>query len=137
MLTAPNVILALKLAVVAVTLLLIASLIALVRGKYRLHGRINLFFFVLTETALVGLEVIARAIDPDLFRDYFTDMNAWNELKVHLCFSIPSAILLPVLFITGFRRRIRIHYPLALVFLAFWIGTFVTGVFFLPHSMPQ
>jgi hypothetical protein len=133
-LTAANVILVLKFAVIAVTLLLIASLIALVRGKYHLHGRINFVFFVLTELAVIGLEIIARIIDPDLFRNYFDYTDAWTELKVHLCFSIPSAILLPILLYTGLRRRIRIHYPLALVFLVFWIGTFVTGVFFLPHS---
>jgi hypothetical protein len=132
-LTAPIVILALKIAVVAVTLLLIASLISLALGKYHLHGRINIVFFVLTEIALIGLEVIARVIDPDLFSDYFTNTDAWSELKIHLCFSIPSAILLPVLLYTGLRRRINIHYPLALIFLIFWIGTFVTGVFFLPH----
>ena len=133
MLTAPIVILVLKIAVVAVTLLLIASLIALAAGRYRLHGRINIVFFVLTEIAFIGLEVIARGIDPDLFRDYFTNTDAWSELRVHLCFSIPSALILPVLLYTGLRRRIGIHYPLALIFLLFWIGTFITGVFFLPH----
>jgi hypothetical protein len=134
-LTASNVILVLKFAVVAVTLLLIASLIALARGKFRLHGRINIVFFVLTEIAVIGLEVIARWVDPSLFPDYFNNTDAWTELRIHLCFSVPSALILPVLLYTGLRRHIRVHYPLALVFLVFWIGTFVTGVFFLPHNV--
>jgi hypothetical protein len=133
-LSAASVILTLKVAVVAVTLLLIASLIALALGRYRLHGRINLVFFALTLTALVGLEVIARLIDPDLFREYFDKTDAWTELYIHLCFSVPSALLLPILLYSGLRRRIALHFPLALVFLVFWIGTFITGVFFLPHT---
>jgi len=42
------VILVLKVAVIAVTVLLVASLTALARGNIRLHGRINYVFFVLT-----------------------------------------------------------------------------------------
>jgi hypothetical protein len=82
----------------------------------------------------VGLEVIARLIEPDLFREYFTKTDAWTELYIHLCFSVPSALLLPILLYSGLRRRISLHYPLALVFLVFWVGTFITGVFFLPHA---
>ena len=134
MLSAAAVILTLKIAVISVTGLLIASLIALVRGKYRWHGRINVVFFSLTMSALVGLEVIARLIEPELFRDYFTRMDAWTELYIHLAFAVPSALILPILLYSGLRRRIGLHYPLALVFLAFWVGTFVTGVFFLPHK---
>ena len=52
MLTGPNVILTLKVAVAAVTVLLLASLVALARGQYRLHGRINLVFFTLTLAAV-------------------------------------------------------------------------------------
>ena len=40
----------------------------------------------------------------------------------------------PILLYSGLRGRIALHYPLALLFLVFWIGTFVTGVFFLPHT---
>src|SRR5206468_5348578 len=71
-LTGPNVILALKVAVAAVTVLLLASLVALVRRNYRLHGRINLAFFVLTLTAVLGLELLIRVYDPGLF-DYFDE----------------------------------------------------------------
>jgi hypothetical protein len=133
-LTAASIILTLKVAVVAVTVLLIASLVALATGRYRLHGRINIAFFALTLTALIGLEVIARLIEPDMFSEYFTQKNAWTEFYIHLCFSIPSTIILPVLLYSGLSRRIKLHYPLALVFLVFWTGTFITGVFFLPHQ---
>ena len=134
MLSAATIILTLKVAVIAVSVLLIASLVALARGKYQWHGRINLVFFFLTMTALIGLEVVAHLIEPDLFRDYFTKTDAWTELYIHLGFAVPSAIILPILLYSGLRGRIALHYPLALVFLFFWIGTFVTGVFFLPHT---
>jgi uncharacterized membrane protein YozB (DUF420 family) len=132
---AGNIILVLKIAVIAVSLLLAASLIALAMKKHRLHGRINLVFFVLTETALIGLEVISRLIDPDLFREFFDATGAWNYLYIHLCFAIPCAILLPIILFSGWVRKIHLHFPLALVFLALWIGTFITGVFFLPHRV--
>src|SRR6266478_8188192 len=64
MLTGPNVILTLKVAVSVVTLIFLSSLVALARGQYRLHGRINMVFFSLTVVALLGLEVVARIIDP-------------------------------------------------------------------------
>jgi hypothetical protein len=133
-LTAAWVILSLKIAVIAVTLLLIASLVALARGKYRLHGIINTVFFALTMTAVIGLEVIANIIRPGMFREYFTRTDSWTEFYIHLCFSIPCAVLAPVVLYTGLRGRIHIHYPLALIFLVGWIGTFVTGVFFFSHA---
>jgi len=134
MLTGPHVISVLKVAVIAVTMLLGSSLIALYRGNFRLHGRINLAFFVLTTSALVGLEVVARILDPQLF-DYFErDPVLKKTLATHLCFSLPSALLMPLMLFTGFTHRRRWHLFLAAVFAALWIGTFVTGVFFLPHS---
>ena len=69
MLTGPNVILTLKVAVAAVTVLLLASLVALARGQYRLHGRINLVFFTLTLAAVLGLELVIHVISPKAF-DY-------------------------------------------------------------------
>ena len=132
MLTGPNVILALKVAVAAVTVLLLASLAALVRRNYRLHGRINLAFFVLTLTAVLGLELVIRVYDPALF-DYF-DEDTRQVMRVHLMFSVPSAILLPVMYFTGRTGRGRVHVVLAVLFGALWTGTFVTGVFFLPHQ---
>ena len=129
MLTGPHVILTLKVAVLAVTCLFLASLIALARGDYRLHGRINLTFFSLTATALLGLEVIARLIDPDLF-NYFNEEQR-RALSIHLCFSMPAALIMPVMLFTGLSHRRRLHLTLAAIFGVLWAGTFVTGIFFL------
>jgi uncharacterized membrane protein YozB (DUF420 family) len=130
----PNVILALKVAVIAVTCLLLASLAALARGNYRLHGRLNLAFFILTATALLTLEVLVRFASPGLF-DYF-DEGTRRMLRLHLCFSLPAAALLPVMLYTGLGRRPAVHLTLAAVFGVLWVGTFVTGVFYLPHTLP-
>lgn len=132
MLTGPNVILTLKVAVCIVTLIFLTSLIALARGNYRLHGGINMVFFVLTLIALVSLELAARIIDPTLF-DYF-DEGTRQILAIHLCFSLPSAAIMPVMLFTGLTHRRRWHLTLAAIFATLWIGTVVTGVFFLPHT---
>lgn len=129
------VILILKIAVITVTGLLIASLWALWRGNIRLHGRINIVFFVLTLAALLGLEVIARVLYPPIFKQHFEQHNAETALTIHLWFSIPSALLLLVMLPTGWRRYRRIHIGLGIVFLCLWVGTFITGVFFLPDSV--
>lgn len=131
MLTGPQVLLTLKIAVVSVTLLFLASLVALAYGKYRWHGRINTLFFVLTLSALLGLEVVVRFLDPQLFA-YFDDATRRN-LTIHLCFALPAALLLPAMLYTGRTHRRTFHVTLALAFSVFWVGTFVTGVFFLPH----
>lgn len=132
MLTGPQVILALKLAVAAVTLLLLASLVALARGNIRLHGRINLAFAALTLAALLGLELLARGLNPNLF-DYFTPETV-QALRIHLGFSVPAAVLLPLMLYTGLTRRRRLHIALAVLFSILWAGTVVTGLFFLPHE---
>jgi uncharacterized membrane protein YozB (DUF420 family) len=126
------VILILKVAVIAVTVLLAGSLVALSRGNYWLHGRINMVFFALTLTALLGLEVVARILDPVMFEKYFAGRE--TVLRVHLGFSMPAAILLPLMLYTGLTHRRRLHVGLACVFSVLWIGTFITGVFFLPHD---
>jgi hypothetical protein len=82
--------------------------------------------------AVLGLEVLVRFIKPDAF-DYF-DEDTRRALRIHLCFSVPSAVLLPVMYATGWARRRRLHLMLACVFLVLWTGTFVTGIFFLPHG---
>jgi uncharacterized membrane protein YozB (DUF420 family) len=130
------VILVLKIAVAAVTILLAASLLALARGRYRLHGRINTVFFVLTIAALLGLEVIARLLDPELFNQYLEEHRAADALRIHLGFSIPSALLLFFMLITGWAHRRYWHIGLGVVFLVLWTGTFITGIFFLPHELP-
>jgi uncharacterized membrane protein YozB (DUF420 family) len=134
MLSGPDVILTLKVAVAGVTVLLLASLVALVRGNTRLHGRINVVFFALTAATLVGFELLIRVIRPDLFAYFEADAELSRRLRVHLCFSVPAALLMPVMLWTGLTHRRRIHLFLAGVFGALWAGTFVTGVFFLPHN---
>ena len=133
---AGTIILVLKIAVVLVTLLLIASLAALAKGNYRLHGRINIVVFVLTLLALVGLEVIARLLSPELFTEHFEYHQAQTALQVHLSFSLPAALLLPFMLVSGLRHRRNWHIGIGVLFLMLWTGTFVTGVFFLPHSNP-
>lgn len=134
MLTGPHVILTLKIAVISVTLLLLASLVALSRGNYKLHGQINRVFFVLTIVALLGLEAIVRFIDPAVF-DYFS-AETKTILAIHLCFAVPSAALLPIMLFTGIRRRRNWHLTVAALFGVLWTGTFITGVFYLPHTLP-
>ncbi len=129
MLTSANVILCLKSAVAAVTVLLGGSLLALLYRNYRLHGRINTAFFVLTFVALLGLEVIVRIIDPGLFDDFTPQQR--HFLFIHLCFALPAAALLPVMLITGWTGRGRLHLGLAFFFGLLWAGTVITGLFFL------
>ena len=131
MLTGPHVILALKIAVAAVTVLLLLSFVASGAGNYRLHGRINVVFFTLTLVALFGLEFIVRIVRPEIFQYINNDEELRNALNIHLCFSVPSALLMPAMLYTGLTHRRTIHLCLAVVFGTLWIGTFVTGVFFL------
>jgi hypothetical protein len=132
-LTAENVILALKAAVILVTVLLLASLAAVARGHYRLHGWINRVVFALTLAALVGLEGLARLVLPGAFQEFFDRTDAWGALYTHLGFAVPTAVLLCVMLYTGLRHRRRLHIALGISFLVLWAGTLITGVFFLPH----
>jgi len=129
------IILILKIAVIAVTVLLAASFFALSRGNIRLHGRINLVFFALTLAALVGLELIVQWISPGLFDEYLTRHDAKGALRVHLAFSLPSAAMLGVMLFTGLGHRRKLHIGMGICFLILWTGTFVTGVFFLSHAL--
>jgi uncharacterized membrane protein YozB (DUF420 family) len=126
------VILTLKIAVSAVTVLLLASLVALARGNQRLHGRINVIFFTLTLITLLGFEVLAQLIRPDVFLYIKQNEELYGRLRIHLCFSIPSAVLMPAMLYTGLTHRRRVHLVLAVLFAILWTGTFVTGVFFMP-----
>jgi uncharacterized membrane protein YozB (DUF420 family) len=132
MLTGPHVILILKIAVITVTAVLLAALAALARGNYRLHGRLNVAFAVLTIGVVLGLEALVRFIDPTIF-DYF-EPETKQALFIHLCFSIPAAMLLPIMLYTGLTHRRTFHLALAVLFSVFWVGTVITGVFFLPHE---
>lgn len=126
----PSTILTLKILVSGVTLLLAASLVALAAGKARLHGRINTVFFLLTMTTVLGFELLLRfGCDPT---SHFSE-EAKGALRTHLYFAVPAALLLPVLYLTGVRRRRRLHTVLGCLFLILWIGTFITGVLDLPH----
>jgi len=126
----------LKAAVVLVTLIWFGSLIALLQGNYRLHGRINMVFFGLTLAALLGLEVVIRIIEPDIFDRYFEQHDARDMLRLHLAFSMPSAVLLFLMLFTGLKHYRTFHIATGLLFSVLWIGTFITGVFFLPHELP-
>jgi uncharacterized membrane protein YozB (DUF420 family) len=132
-LTGPHVILGLKIAVGAVTVLLLAALVAIALGKRRLHGRINMVFFVLTLTALILFEGVTRLLNPDIFNYYDDPGNETMRqmLHIHLCFSVPSALLLPFMLFTGLRGYRRVHLTLAVLFGMLWTGTFITGIFFL------
>ena len=131
-LTGPNVILALKVAVGLVTVILACAGIAAWRHNYRLHGRLNFVFFVLTMTALVAFEVVIRMIKPDIYEYLKADPVIYPRLTIHLSFAIPSALLMPVMLWTGMKKR-ALHRKLTIVFAVLWTLTFLTGVFFLPH----
>lgn len=128
--TGPDIILTLKVLVTAVTVLLVASIVALFLGKPRWHGRINTVFFVLTMLTVAGFEILLQFVDVKSTFDPATR----ESLRIHLRFAVPSAIVLPGMFLTGIRRRKSIHLALSVVFVTLWVGTFITGVFYLPHG---
>lgn len=132
-----DIILVLKVAVSAVTLLLATSLIALWTGRVRLHGRLNLLFFVLTMTAVLAFEILLR-IGPYIEPGWAVT-NGWTPfhrqvLRVHLCFVIPLLLVMPLMLLTGLKHWRRIHLPLAVVFALLWLGMLVTGIGLLPHA---
>lgn len=132
--TGPLVILCLKGAVIAATLILSAALIALALGHTRLHGRINLVFFGAVVAALVLFEVVVRFTHPGIFQYIQEHEELRQALRVHLGFSIPSALLLPLMLWTGYTRKKRMHRVLAAIFAIAWAGTAYTGIFHLPHQ---
>ena len=134
MLTGPNVILTLKIAVAAVTVLLIAAIIAVMRGNYRLHGRLNLAFFTLTLMAVLGLELVGNVLAPDAFAYIKNDDVLRQALNRHLWFSVPSTFVMPAMLYTGLKGYVRVHLSLAVCFVVLWTGTFITGIFFLPPT---
>ena len=131
MLTGPAIILALKVLVSAVTVLLAAAIWAIATGRKKLHGRINTLFFVLTMTTVIGFELLIR-LGTDI-TSTFSD-EARQALRVHLTFAVPAALVLPLMLWSGATGRRGVHLPLAVLFAVLWAGTFVTGVFFLPHG---
>lgn len=132
MLTGPQVIILLKIAVGLVTVLLLASGIALGRRNYRLHGVINTWMAALTLITVVGFEVLLRVVGVDVTEQW--DDSARLALKIHLCFVIPLIPILVFMLITGWQRRRKMHLSISVLFLILWVGMFVTGVFYLPHT---
>jgi uncharacterized membrane protein YozB (DUF420 family) len=128
----PRVILTLQVAVVGVSLILLAGLVALALGRYRLHGRLNLLFFVLTLAAVLGLEVLIRFIDPEVFHYIHSREELRQGLRTHLCFAVPALILMPLMLYTGLTHRRILHLTLASLFGIAWLGTVWTGLFYLP-----
>lgn len=131
MLTGPTIILTLKVLVCVVTLLFAAAVVAIATGRKKLHGRLNTAFFLLTMTTVVGFELLLR-LGQDVTSTFSPD--AIKALRVHLCFAVPSAVILPLMFLSGMKHWKRLHVATGCVFTALWVGTFVTGVFFLPHD---
>jgi hypothetical protein len=131
MLTGPEIILTLKVLVAAVTVLFAASLAALASGRKRLHGQINTMFFALTMLTVFGFEGLIQFGVP--VTEAF-DPAARQALGIHLYFAVPSAVLLPVMLATGRFHRRSLHIAIGSLFTVLWAGTFVTGIFFLPHT---
>lgn len=129
--TGPEIILTLKVLVSAVTVIFAAAIGAIAMRRRRLHGWLNTAFFVLTMTTVVAFEILLR-LGTDVTSSFSPE--AREALRLHLVFAIPSAVLLPVMFWSGSTGRRRLHLPLAAIFTMLWAGTFVTGVFFLPHE---
>lgn len=132
MLTGPQVILLLKVAVGVVTTMLVCSGIALAKGKYRIHGLINTWMASLTLITVMGFELLVRVVGIKVTEGW--DDATKFALKVHLCFVIPLVPIMVFMLITGWRRRRRIHLSIAVLFIILWVGMFVTGMFFLPHT---
>lgn len=128
------IILILKVAVIAVTVIWLASLLALWLGHRQLHGRINLVFFALTLAALIGLEVIVRIISPGIFDNY--EHHIENAMNIHLVFSVPAAVLLFVMLFSGYKHQRNFHIATGILFSVLWTGTVITGVFLLRHELP-
>ena len=123
-----QIILTLKVLVVAVTLLLLASLVALALKRPRLHGHINTAFFALTMATVVGFEGLLQLVDVS---GTFDDA-ARSALRTHLWFAVPSALVLPAMWVSGKMRAKRLHLVLSAGFAALWTGTVITGLG-LPH----
>src|SRR5262245_20166278 len=109
----PTIILGLKIAVIAVTLLLLGALIAVWRGNYRLHGRLNIAFFVLTLAAVAVFETLLW-----LGADVKSHMNSAERLalRIHLCFAVPLPFVMAVMLYTGLKHHRWLHLRMAILF---------------------
>ena len=129
--TGPEILLALKVLVSVVTVVFAAAIVAIATGRRRLHGRLNVVFFVLTMTTVLGFELLLR-LGTDVSASFSPE--AKQALRVHLVFAVPSALLLPLMLWSGATRRRRLHVPLAFVFTLLWAATVYTGLFTLPNE---
>jgi uncharacterized membrane protein YozB (DUF420 family) len=127
----PAIILTLKVLVSVVTVLFAAAVWAIATKRKKLHGRINTVFFVLTLTTVVGFELLLRL--QGNVTDHFSPAQR-QALLIHLCFAVPSAVLLLVMMGSALLKWKRFHVACGVLFTVLWLGTFVTGVFFLPHD---
>jgi len=127
----PEIIITLKILVSVVTVLFVASLIAIFTKRRTLHGRINTAFFILTMTTVFGFELLLR-LGTNVAESFSPE--AREALRIHLMFAVPAAVILPLMFISGWKRYKKVHTALGGIFAFLWLGTFITGVFFLPHS---
>lgn len=125
MLSGPLIILTLKVLVSLVTVIYLTAIVALVKGALRWHGRLNTLFFVLTMTTVVAFEVLLR-FGTDVSSSFSPE--AREALRVHLMFSIPSTLLLPLMIVSGWIRWRRAHVPLGVLFSLCWLGTLITGL---------
>jgi hypothetical protein len=130
-LSGPDIILTLKVLVSIVTALFAAAVGAIATGRKKLHGRINTAFFALTLTTVVGFEGLLR-LQGNVTEHFTTDEK--RALFIHLWFAVPSVLLLLLMMGSAVLKWKRFHVACGILFSLFWVGTFVTGVFFLPHS---
>lgn len=129
MFTPGNVILGLKIGVSAVTVLLIASGTAIALGRVRLHGRINIVFFILTTLTVVGFEFIIRFVNPQL-TDSFSRGSKTGPAHSPVVFgALRHHAAIHALDNTKSPQTPR---PTGHSLCMLWTGTFITGVFFLP-----
>lgn len=127
-----TVLICLKVAVSAVTLLLIVSVICLLLKKFRLHGIINTIVAILTLLTLIIFEGILHFSNPPLTSSFTPD--ELRMLKIHLYFAVPLVPMLFFMLWTGRRRQRTRHLSLAVLFVILWVGMFITGIFGLPNG---
>jgi uncharacterized membrane protein YozB (DUF420 family) len=125
MLSGSTIILTLKVLVSFVTVIFAAAMLCLALGRIRWHGRLNGIFFALTMTTVVAFEVLLR-LGTDVATSFSEE--ALQALRIHLCFSIPATICLPLMLVSGLKGWRKLHIRLGIMFTIFWLGTLITGL---------
>ena len=85
--------------------------------------------------AVLGLEGLVQLSGGAMFADLFDNPQTRGLLYLHLCFSTPSAVVLIAMLYTGLKRKRDVHLFLAGIFVVLWIGTIITGIFYLPPPL--